>query len=119
MITNLAMVLAAVIMVESSGNLEAVNEAEQAYGATQIRQLALDDLNQYYGTSYLLQDFLGNEQLARWAFIHYPRLYGAKTPEECCRAWNSGSKWREKYHLTDGYWQKVRNKAKMLNGRGL
>lgn len=104
----LAELIAAMILVESGGNLNAINNNEQAYGATQIRQLALDDLNERYRTAYKLTDFLGNERLARWAVIHYPPLYGARTPEEYARCWNSGSKWREKYHLTDGYWAKIK-----------
>jgi len=107
--TNLFVgLIAAVIMVESGGDVCAVNEQEQAYGPMQIRQCALEDVNQEWGTSYVLTDFLGNLDLSAAAFVTYGQKYRAKTPESYCRIWNGGPKGMRKAD-TDGYWRKVQD----------
>ena len=114
--TNISftLLLIAVSLVESGGNPNALNKKENAYGLMQIRQCCVDDLNRHYGTNYALADFY-NPKLARWAFVHYTSLYGAATFEDRCRCWNSGSKWKRKKHLTDGYWRKVQRELAKLD----
>jgi len=109
-----AVLLSAVAMVESSNDPLKNNSKENAVGLLQIRRLAMIDLNQHYGTNYALADFY-NPKLARWAFVHYTSLYGAATFEDRCRCWNSGSKWKRKKHLTDGYWRKVQRELAKLD----
>jgi hypothetical protein len=47
-----AILLAALIQVESSGNPRAYNRAEDAAGVLQIRRIFVDDLNRIYGPPY-------------------------------------------------------------------
>jgi len=42
------------------------------------------------------------------AMERYWTRYHATTDEQKARCWNSGSKWKAKYHLTNNYWVKVR-----------
>lgn len=102
--------LVAVMMVESGGNPDAYNESENAVGAYQIRELAVKDINRHYGTDYELEDFY-NPILSRWAFLHYGRMYGAKTSEEYARIWNGGPNGNQK-SSTKKYWKKVQHHLK-------
>ena len=88
----LAKVFAALILVESEGNLWAVREKHGAYGCAQIRQMCLDDVNEYAGTNYVLTDFLGNYALSEWAFYTYGQRYKCKTAREYVRNWHRGKK---------------------------
>ena len=110
-----AVLLSAVAMVESSNDPLAYNPDEQAYGLMQIRQCCVDDLNQHYGTNYKLADFY-NPKLAKWAFVHYGRMYGAKTAEEYCRTWNGGPRGMKKT-ATEKYWKKIKKLCPLRKGR--
>jgi hypothetical protein len=101
---NWIALLAAVALVET-GNQDLLNTKEGAVGHLQIRQIAVDDLNRYYGTQYKLNDF-HDLKLSRWAFIHYGRMYGAKTPEQYARIWNGGPRGNRK-KSTISYWERV------------
>lgn len=99
--------LAAMTMVESSGNPNAYNAKEQAVGPLQVRAACLADVNEYAGTDVQLADCY-NPTVARWVVVQYAKRYNARTPEEVARLWNSGPAWRTKTRKTDGYWGKVK-----------
>lgn len=44
-IETITQLILAIIQIESGGNCDAVNEAEQAYGCMQIRKIYVDDVN--------------------------------------------------------------------------
>lgn len=90
----------AVCFVESSFNPLAVNESEQAYGISQIRQVKLDWYFKQTGIRYELQDCF-NVSVAKEIFTYHMEQYD--DPERGVRAWNG------RYELTHGYWNKVQN----------
>ena len=104
---NWAALLAAVAMVESGDNPAAVNRAEGAYGILQVRQCALDDVNEHYGLGLRMVDVRVSRDTSRLVFILYVRRWGAETPEQAARIWNGGPKGMEKAAPLD-YWSRVR-----------
>lgn len=103
--------LIAMSLQESNGGRNTKND-EGAVGEYQIRQACVDDLNSHYGTDYELKDF-ESRALARWAVLHYGRMYGAETPEEIARIWNGGPSGMSK-HCTLKYWEAVQAKMESL-----
>ena len=87
----------AVCQVESSGNPFAVNEAEQAYGLAQIRQIRLDDYAQRTGKVYTLTDCF-DKKISKEIFMYF----ASGTYEQTARNWNG------KWELTEEYWKKVK-----------
>jgi hypothetical protein len=109
---ELMRLVAAIIMVESSGNDNAVNHREQAYGPLQVRQAVLTDVNRAYKTNYVLSQ-MRNRATAKEVFTKYVRLYGADTSQEAAaRCWNAGPGWKVKTGTAkqnvNVYWQKVK-----------
>lgn len=90
----------AMCFVESSFNPLVVNEAEQAYGLVQIRQVKLDWYFDKTGKLYTLQDCF-NESVAKEIWNYHMSLY--PNAETGARAWNG------RYDLTHDYWNKVQN----------
>ncbi len=108
--------LPALIKVESGGRDDAVGDShlkDKAYGALQIRQPCVDDVNRRYGTSYRAEDCLNNRQLSIWICQRYIALYATEksigrtpTDQDRARIWNGGPQgWKSKRTL--GYWAKV------------
>lgn len=110
-----------IIEVESGGNDKAIgdrNLVHQAYGAMQIRQPLVDDVNRFLKTSYRAQDCLGNRDLSLKMWDTYFKIYPElKTDEDKAKAWNGGAGWKtlygrkgyEKYTKNlDIYWSKVK-----------
>ena len=104
---NWAALLAAVAMVESGDNPAAVNRAEGAYGILQVRQCALDDVNEHYGLGLRMVDVRVSRDTSRLVFILYVRRWGAETPEQAARIWNGGPRGMEKTATLE-YWERVR-----------
>jgi len=111
----------ALVKVESSGNDNAVGDKtlkHPAYGALQIRQPLVDDVNRVFKTTYKSKDCLGNRELSLWLFKKYFEIYKHnKSDEQKARAWNGGGNWQkiygkkgyEKYTKNlDIYWEKVK-----------
>lgn len=71
-------------MVESSGNIFAHNQKENAVGAFQVRQCALTDVNKHYGLNYTLTDMYNPVHAAN-VFLKYLQMYGNSV-----RVWNGG-----------------------------
>ena len=105
-------ILSAIAMIESSGNPNAVNEKEQAFGLYQLRQIYIDDVNRVYETDFTHQDAFNVDKAERIVKLY--TTYWCKkrnlpiTAENIARFHNGGSGWIFKPHLTDGYWKKVK-----------
>lgn len=89
--------LMAVAEVESRCNPDAVNPAEQAHGALQVRPILLLDYYQRTGIRYTLAD-MHTWAKARQVFLYYAH---GRTYEAAARRWNGRGK------KTDAYWAKV------------
>jgi len=109
----------AIIKVESGGDDHAVgdkNLIQKAYGALQIRQPLVDDVNRLFHTKYKSIDCLGNRKLSLWLFDRYMEIYGKdKTDEQKSRLWNGGPSGLNIPHnnakiekMLQEYWQKVK-----------
>ena len=94
--------------VEASGQLNPPDGKAGERGPLQCGRAAWTDACEYGGVTWdydtWCQDLARSEQV----FVWYTSRYGARTWEERARCWNSGPKWRKKYRLTDGYWEKVK-----------
>lgn len=113
--------LAALAIVESGGNPDAVGDLHlknKAYGQYQIRQPYLTDVNRISGKSLTLEDVRGkdSEETAAWAvkvyLIHYGKRYtritGKKPIAEVYARMHNGGPNGWKKTSTNAYWEKVR-----------
>ena len=108
--------LAALVRVESAGNIYAIGDRKlrhQAYGPLQIRQPVCDDLNRRYQTRYVARDCLGNLSLSKEICRRYLKMYASReslrrlpTDRDYARIWNGGPK-GAKNPQTLVYWDKV------------
>ena len=99
----------AIVQVESGGRADAIGDGGKARGYVQAWRSCWTDGTQALGVKW---DYAtGTKDLAkcRAVFFAYGKRYGAKTPEDFARAWNSGPNWRKKLSKTDGYWHKVKS----------
>lgn len=110
--------LAALIMVESSGNNEKVGNGK--LGCLQISPAVVEDVNRYYGTSFMHSDAL-NRYKAKEIAEKYIRMYAVPerigrypTDEDKARIWKAGVKGYKKED-TKPYWKKVDRELKRLN----
>lgn len=101
--------LSAMAHVETRHNPEAYNSREHAVGLFQVRQLAVDDINRKFRTSYTLADFYREPMLGAWAVWAYGSIYNAKTDFEFAVLWNGGPRGRQKKDALL-YWQKVKER---------
>ena len=127
-----AIFIAALIAVESGGNVKAIGDNGRAYGILQIHQCVVEDVNRVYdfrvlpngtvvaggkeGRPFVHADMF-KEQYARLATVSYLRHYGRvykrqtgndSTPEVYARIHNGGPYgWRKT--ATVGYWKKVKS----------
>lgn len=107
-----ALLLAALIAVESGGNAAAVGDGGRAVGALQIHASVVADVNRVYRTRFTLADRrcpAKSAELCRLYLAHWvtaERLGRAPTAEDYARAWNGGPQgWRRA--ATKDYWRKV------------
>lgn len=89
----------AVTWVEVADGRDLYNEAENAVGWFQIRQIRVDHYNYLTGSDYKLEDFYDYE-LSREMFIYFAR---GKTFEQAAKDWNGSGV------MTESYWQKVKS----------
>lgn len=108
----LAKLFCAMMAVETQCNDLAINTDENAHGIIQTRQLALDEVNKKYGTTYKLED-MKKRYMQVHVFLMYAKIHGEnpfdvdeKTAERIARKWNGGPKGMEK-ESTKEYWKKV------------
>jgi hypothetical protein len=84
--------------VESENNPLAIGDGGMSYGDRQIQQVAIDDVNRYYGTQYTHQDAFDpacSEEIFElytkyWAAKLEKREKRAATEEDIVRIWNGG-----------------------------
>lgn len=94
-------IIYAVGMVESSDGVFLINEAEQAYGYFQIRQVRLDDYNKHTNKKYKLNDMY-DFKISKEIFLFYAERIGHHNYEKIAKNWNGSGK------LTIIYWDKVK-----------
>jgi murein L,D-transpeptidase YcbB/YkuD len=110
----------AVIQVESGGNDNAQGDLTlpaHAYGALQIRQGVVDQVNIKLGTQHKSQECLGNRALSLLIWNTYWTIFiDMVSNEDKTKCWNGGVGWKalygkvgyETYTATlDAYWKKV------------
>jgi len=112
---TMALLLAAMIDVESSGDNHAVGDQGRAIGCLQIHKAVLTDVNHAFKTDYILRDcydrYLSCEIARRYLSL-WGRKYQAETgnkpsAEVLARIWNGGPRgWQE--DATGPYWDKVK-----------
>jgi hypothetical protein len=94
-------------MIETGGNVNAMNTKHGAYGPLQIRAMCLADVNDYAGTKYTLRQFVGNVALSKWAFEIYATRYSARTLEDAVALWHFGPTGRTRKNSGDDYVRRV------------
>jgi hypothetical protein len=85
---------------ESGGDDKAIGDthlSKWAYGHLQIRQDAVTDVNDRFGTTYKAQDMRGNRALSVWVCQEYLKRYATRsrlghepTYTDLARIWNGG-----------------------------
>ena len=115
-----AVLLSALIQVESGGNPRAHNKVEDAAGVLQIRRIFVDDLNRIYRPPYYTYkdrwDSAKSKEMATKYLVHYGtmrRLGRKPTQEDFARIFNGGPNgWKK--DSTKKYWVKVEKELKQL-----
>ncbi len=97
--------LEATAFIESSGDPNALNRKEMAFGLYQIRAIRLRDYNQRTGKSYSLQDCY-NIEISKEIYLYYASKFHPSDLEHIARSWNgTGQK-------TVEYWHKIEKHLK-------
>ena len=108
---NLNNLITALMIVESSGNDQAIGDNGRAIGPLQIHRGVVQDVNRITGSHYRHQDMTNRVQ-ARAVCEAYLKHYGrGKTTEEQARIWNGGPTGDRKI-ATVIYWNKVKKEIK-------
>jgi len=104
--TTISNLISALIIVESSGNDQAIGDNGRALGPLQIHRGVVQDVNRITGSHYRHQD-MTNRVVARAVCEAYLKHWGkGKTTEQQARIWNGGPT-GDKKQATLGYWNKV------------
>lgn len=96
--------------VESGQNPKAYNKDENAIGIYQIRKLYFIDAQNFTPElkKYRHEDCF-NEKISRKIVLAYLSKYCKNGSfEDFARCHNSGSNWKNKKHLTQKYWNKIK-----------
>ena len=91
----------AIVKVESKGDNEAFNLAEQAVGAFQIRPIRLLDYNRRTGNKYTSEECY-NFEISKKIFLYYADQIGFPHYETIARSWNGSG------DTTIEYWERVK-----------
>ena len=109
--TTLSNLISALIIVESSGNDQAIGDNGRALGPLQIHRGVVLDVNRITGSHYRHQDMTNRVQ-ARAVCEAYLKHYGkGATTEQLARRWNGGPTGDRK-SATEAYWAKVKKQLK-------
>jgi len=109
--TTLSNLITALIIVESSGNDQAIGDQGRAIGCLQIHKAVILDVNRITGSHYRHQD-MTNRVAARAVCEAYLKHYGrGATTEQLARRWNGGPTGDRK-SATEAYWAKVKKQLK-------
>jgi len=93
-------------MVESSGDNNALNQLELAFGVVQIRMIRIRDYNQRTGKSYTLKDCY-NEQISKEVWFYYASKFHPSDYESVAKSWNGRGK------SNRVYWDKIKKQLEM------
>lgn len=106
-----ASLLAAMILVESGGDCEAIGDNGRSIGCLQITELCVRDVNRIYGTHYRWPDDCFNRHLSTRICDLYLSHYGGEnaTDHKLARIWNGGPMGHTK-SATRSYWSRVKAK---------
>lgn len=111
---NILLLIAALIVVESNGNNNAIGDGGLAVGCLQIHQCVIDDVNRVYGTAYKPDDRLDRVKsikIAELYLIYWGQIYRQRTGKQpdyevYARIWNGGPfGWTKP--ATWHYWRRV------------
>lgn len=109
---TIVQIIAILIMIESSGNDNAIGDNGDSYGPLQISEAYLADANEHSGTNYTHEEMF-DQTKAIIVFRAYmdryataSRLGHKPTISDICRIHNGGPNgWKRS--STDAYWAKV------------
>ena len=108
---NLNNLITALMIVESSGNDQAIGDNGRALGPLQIHRGVVLDVNRFTGSNYRHQD-MTNRVAARAVCETYLKAYGkGASIEQLARRWNGGPTGDRK-SATEAYWSKVKKHLK-------
>lgn len=108
-----ALLLSALIAVESGGNPHAIGDQGRAYGILQIHANVVHDVNRVKGTRYVHKDAFDPVKaraICEAYLSHYAtpaRLGRVPTNADKARVWNGGPTGHKK-SATLSYWQRVK-----------
>lgn len=109
--TTLSNLITALIIVESSGNDQAIGDNGRAIGPLQIHRGVVQDVNRITGSNYRWESMTNRAQ-ARAVCEAYLKHYGrGATTEQLARRWNGGPTGDRKA-ATVAYWAKVKKAIK-------
>jgi hypothetical protein len=109
--TTISNLITALIIVESSGNDQAIGDNGRAVGPLQIHRAVVLDVNRITGSNYRHSE-MTNRVAARAVCEAYLKHYGrGATTEQLARRWNGGPTGDRK-SATEAYWAKVKKQLK-------
>jgi hypothetical protein len=109
--TTLSNLISALIIVESSGNDQAIGDNGRAVGPLQIHRGVVQDVNRITGSHYRHSE-MTNRVAARAVCEAYLKAYGkGASTEQLARRWNGGPTGDRKT-ATMAYWSKVKKEMK-------
>jgi len=109
-LTNL---IAALILVESSGNDLAIGDNGRALGPLQIHRAVVEDANRISGRSYQWHRMTNRAESIQVCAIYLSHYASGKTTEATSRIWNGGPTGHRK-PSTIAYWRKVQRQLEKL-----
>lgn len=118
----IALILQALVVVESGNQVNAIGDDGNAWGCLQIQQVCLDDVNRVYKTKYTRKDCFTRKksyEIATKYLTYYGKQYqkntGKKpTVEVLVRIWNGGPKGYKK-SATRKYWLRANEQLVAMN----
>ena len=109
--TTISNLISALIIVESSGNDQAIGDGGKAIGPLQIHRAVVLDVNRITGSNYRHSE-MTNRVAARAVCEAYLKAYGkGASTEQLARRWNGGPTGDRK-SATEAYWAKVKKHLK-------
>lgn len=118
----IAMLISALMIVESDGRADAIGDSGRAVGVLQIHPECVQDINRFSKVQYTLSDRADERKSVEmcWRYLyHYGNKYKRDTGKEptaevLARIWNGGPRGYNNPN-TLHYWQKVRGELEMQN----
>jgi len=106
--TTISNLISALIIVESSGNDQAIGDNGRALGPLQIHRGVVLDVNRITGSHYRWESMTNRAQ-ARAVCEAYLKHWGKGcTTEQLARKWNGGGPSGDKKKATEAYWLRVK-----------